>query len=176
MFDHDQLAEAEGQLDEALGKYNNPGPDGLGDAVDVYANDDDGLVGVGGVPSMSGYLAPAPAAPPQMMQRPMDGYQAKWLEPSDTSSASAMRSAGITALVVAAAGGLGLAFGGGWGALAGVLGSGAAFNTYRAQKDFASPDASKKHEAMVSTVFAVAGLAAGGYAAYKAYNSTDKVY
>jgi hypothetical protein len=162
MFDEEQVAIAEEELSSLQGS-----PDGLGASPS-------NLVGVGAYESpevseeMGMYQAPTQGFVPNA---PMDGYQAQWLEPEKTDTQSAMRSAGITALVVAAAGGIGLALGGGWGAVSGVLASGAVFNTYRAQKDFTSEDASKKHEAMVSTVFAVVGLAAGGYAGYKAYTS-----
>ncbi len=49
--------------------------------------------------------------------------------------------------------------------------SGAGFNIYRAQKWWGSADPSEKHEAVVSALFGVVGLAAGGYTAFKAYES-----
>jgi hypothetical protein len=98
----------------------------------------------------------------------MDG-QIEFLEPLDASPAAAMRTAGITSLIAAVAFGSGLALGGAWGGMSGIMLSGSAFNIYRAQKWWGSPDPSEKHEAVVSTLFGVIGLAAGGYAGYKAY-------
>lgn len=81
---------------------------------------------------------------------------------------AAARSAGMTFLVGVAAFGVGLATGGGWGGLAGVLGTGAVFNGYRAQKWWGSQDPSQKHEAMVSGVMALGTAAAAVYAVHKA--------
>ncbi len=97
--------------------------------------------------------------------------QIDFLEPVDASPAAALRSAGMTALVAAVAFGGGLAFGGAWGGVSGIMLSGSAFNVYRAQKWWGSPDASEKHEAVVSAMFAAIGIAAGGYTAYKAYEA-----
>jgi hypothetical protein len=92
-------------------------------------------------------------------------------EPEDTTPEAATRSAGITAVFVAAATGLGYALGGWKGAVAGGVLSGAVANGYRAQKNFGSTNPDQKHEAVVSSVFAVAGLGLGGYVAYKAYEA-----
>lgn len=93
-------------------------------------------------------------------------------EPEDTTPEAATRSAGITAVFVAAATGLGYALGGWKGAVAGGVLSGAIANGYRAQKNFGSTNPDQKHEAVVSSVFAVAGLGLGGYVAYKAYEAS----
>jgi hypothetical protein len=107
--------------------------------------------------------------PPVGYQGAAAGTQFDWLEAKDTSQSSAMKSAGLSALFVVGSLGVGVALGGGWGAVSGVLLSGAAMNTYRAQKWWGSQAASEKHEAMVSAVFAIGGLALGGYSAYRAY-------
>lgn len=99
------------------------------------------------------------------------GGQAEWLEPRDASPQAALRTAGITALAAAVFFGGGLALGGPWGGFSGILLSGSGFNIYRAQKWWGSADASEKYEAVVSAFFGVIGIAAGGYAAYKAYES-----
>jgi hypothetical protein len=90
-------------------------------------------------------------------------------EPHDVSPEAAVRSAGITTLVAALSFGGGLAIGGWKGGVAGLLLSGGAFNAYRAQKWWGSPDPSEKHESVVSAIFGLVGVAAGGYVAYKAY-------
>ena len=82
-----------------------------------------------------------------------------------------MRSAGFTALLTTAAVGAGIAFGGPIGAAAGLLLAGAVTNGYRAQKWWGSQVPGEKHEAVVSSVFAAAGLGVGGYMAYKAYQA-----
>ena len=98
-------------------------------------------------------------------------YQSQdgWIEPDDTSQEAAGRSAGLTAVFVATSIGVGYALGGWKGATAGLLLSGALTNGYRASKNFGSTLADQKHEAIVSSVFAAAGLGVGGYVAYKAY-------
>jgi len=104
---------------------------------------------------------------------PVDGMggELQWLEPTDASPQAALRTAGITALAAAVFFGGGLALGGPWGGTSGILLSGTGFNIYRAQKWWGSADPSEKSEAVVSAIFAAIGLAAGGYAAYKAYDS-----
>lgn len=92
----------------------------------------------------------------------------EFLEPMDTSPEAASRSAGFTVLFVALATGVGYAVKGGMGAATGLLLAGAAANGYRAQKWWGSPDPGQKHEAIVSSIFAAGGLAAGGYIGYKA--------
>jgi hypothetical protein len=109
-----------------------------------------------------------PGYPPGPM-RPVAGQTFNWLEPDNSSQSAVMRSAGISALFLAASFGVGVALGGPWGAAAGVLLAGTAMNTYRAQKWWGSQDPSQNYEATSSAVFAVGGLALGGYAAYKAY-------
>lgn len=97
--------------------------------------------------------------------------QLQWLEPDDVSSGATVRTAGITALASALALGAGLAIGGPWGAGAGVLLMGTAFNAYRAQKWWGSPDPSEKHEAVVSAVMAAVGLGVGGWMTFRAIKS-----
>lgn len=99
------------------------------------------------------------------------GGRVDFLEPPDASPNAAIRSAGIASLVAAIAFGGGLALGGAWGGMSGLVLSGSAFNIYRAQKWWGSPDPSEKHEAVVSALFGTIGVAAGGYAAYKAYQA-----
>lgn len=115
----------------------------------------------------------APAQGTGAYAQPVDGMggQIEWLEPTDASPSAAMRSAGLTALAAAVFFGSGLALGGPWGGVSGIMLSGAGFNMYRAQKWWGSADASEKHEAVVSALFAAIGVAAGGYTAYKAYET-----
>jgi hypothetical protein len=114
-----------------------------------------------------------PAAGMGAYAHPVGGLDGEitFLEPSDASTQAALRSAGLTTLVAAVSFGGGLALGGAWGGISGLAFSGVAFNTYRAQKWWGSPDASEKHEAVVSTVFAAIGIAVGGFTAYKAYQA-----
>jgi hypothetical protein len=99
------------------------------------------------------------------------GGKLTFVEPTDASPDAAVRSAGITALVAAVTFGGGLALGGPWGGISGLSFSGAAFNVYRAQKWWGSPDASEKHEAVVSGLMGVIGIIVGGYAGYQAYQT-----
>lgn len=153
---HDQIAGV-GASPDGLGA----GPDGMG----AYARPTP-QAGTGE------YFQPAAGmgAYARPVQRGMHG-QIDFLEPPDASPAAAMRSAGITALVAAVAFGGGLAFGGPWGGVSGIMLSGSAFNVYRAQKWWGSADPSEKHEAVVSAMFAAIGIAAGGYTAYQAYQA-----
>lgn len=142
-------AVAAGSSPDGLGAYAQPvGPSGAPRAVQSAQQYPQYLAGSG----------------------PMQGT---WdvLEPDDVSHASAMRSAGFTALFATVAVGAGIAIGGPWGAGAGVLLAGAAANGYRAQKWWGSGDPSEKHEAVVSAVFSVFGIGVGGYMAYKAYGA-----
>jgi hypothetical protein len=95
-------------------------------------------------------------------------YPYEGIEPEDTSPEAAGRSAGLTALFVAGSIGLGYAIGGWKGAVAGGVLSGAVANGYRAQKNFSSADPDQKHEAVVSSVFAVSGLGLGAFVVYEA--------
>jgi hypothetical protein len=95
-------------------------------------------------------------------------YTGPW-EPKDVSPEGAVRSAGVTTLLVAVSFGAGAALGGWAGGLAGLMLSGAAFNGYRAQKWWGSADPGEKHEAVTSAIMATVGLMGGGYAAYKAW-------
>jgi hypothetical protein len=145
------------------------------------AGSPDGLGAVPQVQSLQYYQAPVDAVPagyrtprgvpgyPAGPMRPVAGQTFGWLEPDNTTQSAVMRSAGVSAIFLAAAFGVGVALGGPWGAAAGVLLAGTAMNTYRAQKWWGSQDPSQNYEATSSAVFAVGGLALGGYAAYKAY-------
>ena len=99
---------------------------------------------------------------------PMHG-EIDFLEPDNTSGGAATRSAGFTLLFVALSTGIGYAWKGGLGAATGLLLSGGLANLYRAQKWFESGDPSEKHEAVVSSVFAVGELGASAYVGYKAF-------
>jgi hypothetical protein len=99
------------------------------------------------------------------------GGKVDFIEPPDASPDAALRSAGITSLVAALSFGTGLALGGAWGGVSGIMLSGSLFNMYRAQKWWGSADPSDKHEAVVSAIFGAIGVAAGGYTAYKAYKA-----
>jgi len=134
-------------------------PDGLGSpSGHVMSGTGAFATPVGG---MSGYAHPVDGM----------GGELQWLEPEDASPQAALRTAGITALAAAVFFGGGLALGGPWGGTSGILLSGSGFNIYRAQKWWGSANPSEKHEAVVSAFFAAVGIAAGGYAAYKAYES-----
>lgn len=94
--------------------------------------------------------------------------QLPFLEPSDTSGRATLQSAGYTALLVALTTGIGLAYGKGWGAVAGLtIGAGAA-NAYRAQKWINDPDPSRRHEAVVSATVGVGELVVAIYSAWRA--------
>jgi hypothetical protein len=110
----------------------------------------------------------------QQMQPQMDGYTWQGMEPQDTSEPAALRSAGFTALLIATCVGAGVAVGGPWGAAAGLLVAGAAANGYRAQKWWDSANASEKHEAVVSGIFAAGTAGMGAYAAWKAYQAKQE--
>lgn len=121
------------------------------------------------------YTSPSPSPPPGAAIIPVDnsaGYsplqQMEQWEPDDTTPEAAGRSAGLTALFVASMTGVGYALAGWKGAVAGGVLSGAVANVYRAQKNFGSTNPDQKHEAVVSSVFAVSGLGLGAYVAYEA--------
>ena len=121
-----------------------------------------------------GYPYPEPTAssphpPPvgyghQGMHGPID-----FIEPEDTSSGSATRSAGFTLLFVALGSGIGYAWKGGLGAATGLLVAAGLANVYRAQKWFDSPEPSEKHEAIVSALLGAGELGSSLYVGYKAY-------
>jgi len=135
----------------------------------------DGLGRAGpGAAGMGEYFHPtAPQAQAAGMGYAPGGMSGElaFLERPDASPAAALTTAGITSLIAASAFGIGLALGGPWGGVSGVLLSGAAFNGYRAQKWWGSPDASEKGEAVVSAIFSAIGIAAGGYTAYQGYKA-----
>lgn len=136
------------------------GPDGLGAHARPVGEYFSGPSGTG-----------AYATPVDRGGHPQMSGELTWLEPPDASPAATLRTAGITALAAAVFFGGGLALGGPWGGMSGILLSGSGFNVYRAQKWWGSADPSEKYEAVVSAFFATVGLAAGGYAAYKAYEA-----
>lgn len=151
---------------DGLGAYARPLPETTLQSAQVPASPEYGIP-----------LGPMPAYPmqPRSLQGPQGVHgKATWLEPDDTSSSANVRSAGVSVVFLAASFGLGVALGGPWGAAAGVLLAGVAMNGYRAQKWWSSQDASERYEAVSSAVFAVGGLAVGGYAAYKAYKAREK--
>lgn len=117
------------------------------------------------VPAAIPAYAPMGASPDGL------GYVAERLEPPDTAPEGAVRSAGIATLGAAVAFGTGVATGGGWGGVAGVMLWGAILNGYRSQKWWGSPDPSEKHEAVVSGVMAALEVAGGLYAGYKAWQA-----
>lgn len=94
--------------------------------------------------------------------------QLAFLEPEDTSGRATLQSAGFTALLVALTTGIGLAWGKGWGAVAGLTAGAGIANAYRAQKWMNDPDASRRHEAVVSATVTVGEAIVAGYAIYKA--------
>ena len=126
-----------------------------------------------------------PSPPPGAAMIPVGGaagsageeyYPYDGIEPTDTTPEAATRSAGLTALFVAGSIGLGYAVGGWKGAVAGGVLSGAVANGYRAQKNFGSTNPDQKHEAVVSSVFAVSGLGLGAYVAYEAMKARGEGY
>jgi hypothetical protein len=104
----------------------------------------------------------------QQMEGPID-----LIEPDDTSGGAAARSAGLTLLFVAVSTGIGYALRGGYGAVSGLLISSGTANVYRAQKWWGSPDPSEKHEAIVSSLFAVGEVFGGLFVGYKAYSEAS---
>jgi len=161
LFDASVAEEGLGQADAAFGAQRGFGasPDGIG----AYQSD----------PDQSALQQAAAGAHqydhiPDALHQQMQG-QIDFIEPEDASPEAGVRSGGFTLLLVAVAAGAGYAWKGGLGAASAVLMTGAAANIYRAQKWFSSPEPSEKHEAMVSAVFGVAGLGAGGYVGYKAF-------
>lgn len=174
--------------------FNDDESSDLFENVDMNAYNGNGAVsgspdGLGRSPSLSS-LTPEQMAPPaagpkydfdlpgggngyypgQNQQYPYGATAGTldFLEPDDTTSASLSRSAGFTALFVALSTGIGYAVKGGMGAATGLLLSGAAANGYRAQKWWNSQDPSEKHEAIVSSIFAVGGFVAAGYIGWRA--------
>ncbi len=118
-------------------------------------------------------LPPVGAMPMGLSGTQADGLGGQWdfIEPTDASPGSAMRSAGFTALAAAAGLGVGIAAGGAWGGVAGATLVGASANLYRAQKMWGSDDPGEKHEAVVSAVFGALELAVAAYTGYKAFES-----
>jgi len=108
---------------------------------------------------------------PAAIQAQMAGQTLEWLEGKEAGGSGTARAAGVAAVILAGSFGVGVALGGPWGALAGILLAGTAMNGYRAQKYWGDKDSGKNFEAVSSAVFAAGGLLAGGYAAYQAYQS-----
>lgn len=166
MFDGQVMNEGLGRAEEAMHRERGVGrrADGLGnDGLGAYVVPEQGD---------AGYPYPQPTEsspypPPVAGYGPMAG-EVDFIEPDSTSPGAAMRSAGFTLLFVALSTGVGYALRGGMGAAAGLLLSGGVANGYRAQKWFDSADPSEKHEAIVSTIFAVGEVGVGAYVAYRA--------
>lgn len=174
MFDEGNVFGQETPFQEtptATGEPALPAMNGASDGTGAYAQPIE-------QPAAPPQQAPAPGVPPGAMVMPMDPQMGPmagpmdgtipFIEPADASPAAATRTAGFTALFATAAIGAGIATGGAWGAGAGLLLAGSAANAYRAQKWWGSPDASEKHEAVVSAIFSALGVGVGGYMAYKA--------
>ena len=150
------------------------GGDGMGNFTAPAAAGGGGYMSLPAEATQGAAIVPTRAAPGMPMQPmgpmgPMAGQPWAAMEPADTSGAAALRSAGFTALLLAAGVGGGVALGGPWGAAAGFLLASSLANGYRAQKWLDSEQASQKHEAVVSGVFAAGAAGAGIWAAYKAY-------
>lgn len=156
--------------------------EGLGQA----ATREHGRRAVAGSPDgLGAYVRPDPqpqyAQPSQQYNEYQEAAEAgqlageiDFIEPDDTSSGSATKSAGFTLLFVALSTGLGYAIKGGFGAAAGLLLSAGVANGYRAQKWWSSPEPSEKHEAIVSSVFGAGEIFAGIYVAYKAFQLGER--
>jgi len=130
---------------------------------------------VGGPIATGAWATPVPGQPPPppgtaVIPLGDSGYyeSVRGIEPTDTTPEAALRSAGLTAVFVALSAGVGYAVAGWKGMVAGGLISGAVANGYRAQKNFGSNVPDQKHEAVVSGVFAAAGLGLGAFMVYKA--------
>lgn len=165
MFDTAVMNEGLGQAEAAMRRESGQGrADGLGAYVVPEPGD-------------AGYPNPMPTEsspyPPPVEYGPVAG-EVDFIEPDSTSSGAAARSAGLTLLFVALSTGVGYALRGGLGASAGLLLSAGIANGYRAQKWFDSPEPSEKHEAVVSTIFAVGEVGVGAYVAYKANEESKK--
>ena len=171
MFDETAMAGLPG-LDDAM----NGTPDGLGEPAAMAPTPRQAPPA-----AYPNYTLPGmPQQFPQTMQGypghpgPMAGQTFQWLEPQGVDQSSVLRSAGVSALFLAGAFGLGVAVGGPWGAAAGVMLAGATMNAYRAQKWWGDADPSRNFEATSSAVFGAGGLLIGGYAAYQAYQAKLK--
>lgn len=170
MFDAAVMDEGLGQADAAMRRESGRGgvgrqADGLGAYVEPEPGD-------AGYPYPES-TASSPHPPPVHGYAPMSG-EVDFIEPDSTSPGAAARSAGFTLLFVAVGTGLGYMWKGGLGAAAGLLLTGGVANGYRAQKWFSSADPSEKHEAIVSTIFAVGEVGVGGYIAYRASQERKK--
>jgi len=177
MFDEKALEGIEGwdttSEPKGMGAYAQPLP-GMASSTSITQ-----AVAEAPVPALPGYGRVAPAMHrPMMPQRmvyppghPLAGQTLEWLEGKESGQSGTMRGAGVAAVLLAGSFGLGVALGGPWGAIAGVLLAGTALNGYRAQKFWGDQDQAKNFEAVSSAVFAAGGLLAGGYAAYQAYQS-----
>ena len=186
MFDAQDVFGGSSQPSQSGYEENTPALPAAGASPDGMGGD-----GTGNFQIPFGNAPRAPAGPPRMMAPatpgaaiipigqdaplgPMAGQTWQNMEPSDVSSPAAVRSAGFTALLVAAGVGLGYAAGGPWGAAAGMLATSAVANGYRAQKWWDSADPSEKHESVVSGVFAAGATGMGVYAAYLAYQQKQE--
>lgn len=178
MFDSAVMEEGLGQAEAAMRESMPPpqgfagSPDGLGAFVHP-----DGSPGTQLPPQQHHDpmpMQPQPGIPySQVPHTPIHG-ELDFIEPDDTSGGAAMRSGGMTLLLVAVSAGAGYAWRGGWGATAGLLLSAGVANGYRAQKWWGSADPGEKHEAVVSGLFALAEIFGGGFVAYKASKEPAK--
>lgn len=163
MFDNSVVEEGLGQASVAERRVSLRGgsPDGLG----AYATPDYGF---------QQSVQPPPPRPVYEPEQEAVGGEIDWIEPDDTSSGAATKSAGFTLLFVAVMTGVGYAIKGGLGAASGLLLGAGIANGYRAQKWWDSGEPSEKHEAIVSAVFGVGEVAAGAYVGYKAFKAVEK--
>jgi hypothetical protein len=148
--------------------------DGMGNVQIPLGNDPAPMQAAAGPPVPPGAAIIPTGRGGAMAPAGMQGQTWDAMEPTDVSPAAAVRSAGFTALIVAASMGVGYAAGGPWGAGAGLLLAGAAANGYRAQKWWDSAEPSEKHEAVVSGVFSAGAVGMGVYMAYKAYQQKQE--
>jgi len=174
MFDDRVIAEAVGQMDGTIEALGNS-PDGLGEyQMQPYQQ---------ALPQQP-YPYPMQtmqeAIPYPQMPMPTQGNnmaqhgELEFLEPQEVSDSATMRSAGITVVTAAIGGAIGYSIAGSLGALNGILYSGAFFNAYRAQKWWGEKTPDKKHEAVVSGIFALIGIGAAGYLTYYLMQEKDK--
>ena len=142
-------------------------PDGLGLTPEEMADPDVGPHNTDFDDPMAGGAAFDPGYGADSFEYGATAGEFDFIEPTDTTPEAATRSAGFTLLFVAVATGVGYAAKGGMGAATGLLASGALANGYRAQKWWGSGVPAQKHEAIVSGIFTIGGLAAAGYVGYK---------
>lgn len=181
MFDHTVEKEGVGRAETVEGGS----PDGLGQSFDPgyqqaaagqYQQAAAGQYPQAAAGGLGAYVEPLPDQypPAPVHYGQAVGGEIDFIEPTDTSSGAAMKSAGFTLLFVALTSGIGYAWKGGLGASAGFLGAAGLANAYRAQKNWSSADPSEKHEAMVSAIFAAGELFTAGFVGYHAVKRAEK--